>query len=137
MAEHAGGIAQIATAFENVAKELRAAAGESSPTWLKAAAMGAQIDPANPLYGGAAGAAPAFEAAAPAPKPNLDFDLDSSSSAAAPAPAASSFDLDLGSEKPPQPDLPVSTEAPALDFDLGGGKQGAKGPQAAEIRVIS
>jgi pilus assembly protein FimV len=110
-----------ATAFETVAKELRGAVGEASPTWLKAAAMGAQIDPANPLYGGAAGAgaAPVFEAAAPAPKPNLDFDLDSApSAAAAPAPSASSFDLDLGTEKAPQPDLPVSGEAPALDFDL-------------------
>ena len=47
-----------ATAFETVAKELRARRrAMSSPVWLKAAAMGAQIDPANPLYGGAAGAA--------------------------------------------------------------------------------
>ena len=105
------------TAFETVAKELRAAAGVSSPAWLKAAAMGAQIDPANPLYGGAAGAAPAFEAAAPAPKPNLDFDLDFAPSAPAAAPAPSSFDLDLGAEKA-QPDLPVSNEEPPLDFDL-------------------
>jgi pilus assembly protein FimV len=108
------------TAFETVAKELRAAAGVSSPAWLKAAAMGAQIDPANPMYGGAAGAAPAFEAAAPAPKPNLDFDLDSapSAAAAAPAPESSSFDLDLGAQKAPQPDLPVSNDVPPLDFDL-------------------
>jgi pilus assembly protein FimV len=111
-----------APAFETVAKELKAIAGESSGTWLKAAAMGAQIDPANPLYGGAAGsagAAPVFEAAAPAPKPELDFDLDSASSAA-PAPQAPSpsFDLDLGGTKEPAPDLPVSNDVPALDFDL-------------------
>jgi pilus assembly protein FimV len=113
-----------ATAFETVAKELRGAVGESSPAWQKAAAMGAQIDPANPLYGGApsGAAAAAFEAAAPAPKPNLDFDLDSSTSAAAPAAAPqaapASFDLDLGTERAPQPDMPVSNEVPALDFDL-------------------
>src|SRR6185503_5027051 len=56
-----------ATAFENVAKELKETVGESSPAWAKAAAMGAQIDPANPLYAGAdAGSAPAPEPAAPA-----------------------------------------------------------------------
>ncbi|MBL0140593.1 MAG: FimV family protein [Betaproteobacteria bacterium] len=113
-----------ATAFETVAKELRGAVGDSSPIWQKAAAMGAQIDPTNPLYGGAAGAptaAVAFEAAAPAPKPDLDFDLDSAPSAS-PAPAAAespgSFDLDLGTEQAPQPDLPVANDVPALDFDL-------------------
>ena len=83
----------------------RAAAGESSPTWLKAVAMGAQIDPTNPLYGGAAGiagAAPVFAAAAPAPKPELDFDLDPASSASsAPQAASASFDLDLGGAKEP------------------------------------
>lgn len=112
-----------ATAFETIAKELRGAVGESSATWAKAAAMGIQIDPTNPLYGGAAGAAapaPAFEASAPAPKPDLDFDLDSAPAAAAPvaAPESTSFDLDLGATKTPQPDLPVSGEVPALDFDL-------------------
>lgn len=109
-----------APAFEAVAKQLKGLAGESSATWKKAAAMGAQIDPANPLYGGAVGAAgavPVFEAAAPAPKPDLDFDLDSTSSAPSAAPSAS-FDLDLGGAKERQPDLPVSNEVPALDFDL-------------------
>jgi pilus assembly protein FimV len=113
-----------ATAFETVAKELRGAVDESSPAWQKAAAMGAQIDPGNPLYGGASGAAPApaaFEAAAPAPKPDLDFDLDSapSSQAASVAEAsAASFDIDLGAQQAPQTDLPVSTDVPPLDFDL-------------------
>ncbi|MCM2327522.1 MAG: hypothetical protein NDI88_06520 [Lysobacter sp.] len=111
-----------APAFATVAKELKGLAGESSATWLKAAAMGAQIDPTNPLYGGAAGAAgaaPVFEAAAPAPKPNLDFDLDSAPSASsAPQAQNASFDLDLGGAKEPAPDLPVSNEVPALDFDL-------------------
>src|SRR4029079_5043989 len=34
-----------APAFETVAKELKESVGESNPTWQKAAAMGAQIDP--------------------------------------------------------------------------------------------
>ena len=117
-----------ATAFEAVAKDLHAAVGEASPIWIKAAAMGAQLDPTNALYGGAAaaGAAPAdFEAAAPAAKPGLDFDLDSapSEAAAAPAPeAAMNFDLDIGGAEAPAPapaETPAAEEAP-LDFDIGG-----------------
>jgi pilus assembly protein FimV len=116
-----------ATAFETVAKEFRGAVGDSSPMWQKAAAMGAQIDPTNPLYVGAAaaGAAPAvFESPAPAPKPDLDFDLDSSPSPAPVSEAApASFDLDLGSGKP------SAEMAPALDFDItpSGGAHGASG----------
>jgi pilus assembly protein FimV len=103
-----------ATAFETVAKELRTAVGESSPMWQKAAAMGAQIDPNNPLYGGAAagGTVSAMAPAAPAPRPDLDFDIDTSQgSASAPAP---SFDLNLDSEKPTSRSAPASS----LDFDL-------------------
>jgi pilus assembly protein FimV len=127
-----------ATAFETVAKELRGAVGESSPAWQKAAAMGAQIDPSNPLYGGAArgaAAAAAFETAAPAPKPNLDFDLDSAPSASASSArdaTSSSFDLDLGSAKAPQPDLPVSSDVRPLDFDLAPPAIGV--PQSAQAQ---
>ncbi len=116
-----------ATAFETVAKELHAAVGDGSPVWKKAAAMGAQIDPNNPLYGSSAGTAAvpaAFEAPAPAAKPDLDFDLDSAPQSAAepetpePEATAVSFDLDLGSETPAQPVVPVAEEVPALDFDI-------------------
>jgi pilus assembly protein FimV len=133
-----------ATAFETVAKEFKETVGESSPQWQKAAAMGAQIDPTNPLYGGAGGAAAvaaaaAIPVAAAAPKPDLDFDLESSKSAPAP-----SFDLDLDSQKS-TPDLPTDSsprwtstssrrlphrhcgaeapkeeKAPSFDFDLSG-----------------
>jgi pilus assembly protein FimV len=113
-----------ATAFETVAKELRSSVGESSPLWQKAAAMGAQIDPGNPLYGAAAGATATFTAMSPAaaaPKPNVDFDLESSSSAAQNAPAPS-FDLDLDAHKPAAPapssvdfDLPGASSAPRID----------------------
>ena len=105
-----------ATAFETVAKELRGAVGESSPLWQKAAAMGAQIDPSNPLYGAAAGGTATFTAMSPsaAPqKPNVDFDLEGGKSAA----AAPSFDLDLGSQKPHAPDLPLDS-APNADFNI-------------------
>ncbi len=117
-----------ATAFETVAKELRASVGETHPLWQKAAAMGAQIDPTNPLYIAAASGtatytamSPAAAAPAPAPaKPDLDFDLDTSSSgggsgsAAAPPP---SFDLDLDAQRPAHADLQTDA-SPVLDFDL-------------------
>jgi pilus assembly protein FimV len=113
-----------ATAFETVAKELRGAVGESSPLWQKAAAMGAQIDPGNSLYGAAAAGTATYTAmapSAPAPKPNVDFDLESSAAASnAPAP---SFDLDLDAKKPAAaaaPDIPVESSS-SIDFDLPGG----------------
>ena len=117
-----------ATAFETVAKELRAAVGDTHPLWQKAAAMGAQIDPANPLYAAAAAGTATFTAMSPAPaaapaKPDLDFDLDGGASvseseahSAAPAP---DFDLDLdaGGKAHAAPDLPTES-APSIDFDL-------------------
>jgi pilus assembly protein FimV len=105
-----------ATAFETVAKELKGAVGDSSPLWQKAAAMGAQIDPNNPLYAGAGGATATYTAMAPAAKPDVDFSITGADSGAASAPVPD-FDLDLGGRK--------SEEAPAaepagsgLDFDL-------------------
>jgi pilus assembly protein FimV len=117
-----------ATAFETVAKELRASVGETHPMWQKAAAMGAQIDPSNPLYAAAAAGTATFTAMAPAPaaaapaKPDLDFDLEgganvSATESSAPAP---DFDLDLDSDRKhasAAPDLPVES-APSIDFDL-------------------
>ena len=100
-----------ATAFENVAKDLKDSAGESSATWQKAAAMGAQIDPTNPLYGGAAPSAAPIVAAAPAAKPDLDFDIAGSQAQQAAAP---SYDLDLDS----RPSTPDSPSASGLDFDI-------------------
>ena len=131
-----------ATAFETVAKELKGAVGDAHPMWQKAAAMGAQIDPTNPLYGGAGGGAATYAAAAPAahPKPDVDFDLEGSSSAGAASPPAPDFDLDLEGKKsessmdtpagmfdmaPSAPAAPATSEAPkedkpSFDFDLSG-----------------
>jgi pilus assembly protein FimV len=109
-----------ATAFENVAKELHAAVGDSNPLWQKAAAMGAQIDPSNPLYAGAATGTATYTAMAPSAKPDVDFDLAGSGSGggaegSAPSP---SFDLDLDKTSAvPAPDL-ATDNAPSIDFDL-------------------
>jgi pilus assembly protein FimV len=124
-----------APAFEAVAKDLRNNVGENHPLWQKAAGMGAQIDPANPLYAAAAAAgAAAFVApAAPAaPTPDLDIDTSASSApmpdfnldTAAPAPA---LDFDLAppsaepaapAYEPPAAEEPPKEEKPAFDFDL-------------------
>ena len=98
-----------APAFESVAKELHAAAGDSSPLWQKAAAMGAQIDPNNPLYAGASGG---YTPDAPAAKPDVDFAADTSGGSA-PAP---DFNLDSGASAS-GPDL-ATESAPAMDFDI-------------------
>lgn len=109
-----------ATAFETVAKELKANVGDTSALWQKAAAMGAQIDPTNPLYVGAGGATATFSAmsaSAAAAKPNVDFDLEGSSSArAAPAP---DFDLDVEpTHRVDQPTEAAPGDSGGLDFDL-------------------
>jgi len=101
-----------ATAFEGVAKELHASVGESSPQWQKAAAMGAQIDPNNPLYAGAAASGATYTPEAHAPKPDVDFAADTSGGSA-PAP---DFNLDSGASAS-GPDL-ATESAPAMDFDI-------------------
>ena len=109
-----------ATAFETVAKELHSQVGDSSPLWQKAAAMGHQIDPQNPLYAGAAGGGGAEFVSSPAPaaKPNVDFDIDNKPAEVSAAP---SFDLDLDAQKggtgSAASDLHTDS-SPGLDFDL-------------------
>jgi pilus assembly protein FimV len=114
-----------ATAFETVAKELKGSVGETSPLWSKAAAMGAQIDPTNPLYGGAGGSSSGTYTApaAAAAKPDVDFDIDNSSSASSTQPTPD-FDLDLDSSK----SSGGAASAPStsgMDFDIGGGSASA------------
>jgi pilus assembly protein FimV len=114
-----------ATAFETVAKELKDNVGESNPAWAKAAAMGAQIDPTNPLYAGAdAGAAPApAAAAAPAAKPDLDFDINAPTSGGHAA-EEPSFDLDLDSQKTSGGEASPA-DSGGLDFDIAPSSPGA------------
>ena len=115
-----------AQAFETVAREFKDSVGEGSPNWAKAAAMGAAIDPQNPLYsgsgaayattgafaaGGAAMAATAASSAESASPPDLDFDLGFSDSA---APASSAIDISA-----PNSDQPGSSGGSDFDLDLG------------------
>ena len=117
-------------AFEPVARELKEAIGVDNPTWAKVAALGASIDPANPLYGGvggalegistgkfaaggaalAAGAVAMGSAASTAPvissAPDLDFDLGFTETAPATMSTMSSAGTSSAAKKP------------AMDFDL-------------------
>ncbi len=124
-----------ATAFETVAKELRGQVGDGSPLWQKAAAMGAQIDPTNPLYAGAGSGTGTYTAmSTPAPKPDLDVDLgggtsETTSDATAPAP---DFDLDLDAGKAPNTfdgSQTAATAAHTMDFDIAQAS-GAPTPEA-------
>jgi pilus assembly protein FimV len=103
-----------ATAFENVARELKETVGEGSPAWAKACRMGAQIDPTNPLYAGAdAAAAPAPEPAAHAAKPDLDFDINAPTS----SPRRSRASTSTSTAR--RPAAPLRLRIPAgLDFDI-------------------
>jgi pilus assembly protein FimV len=116
-------------AFETTAGELYAATGGAGPEWAKAAELGQQLDPANPLYGGrpgavapegaaaAAGLAAGAAAAAVAPATDLALDLGAA------APPAIDFDLDTASiraaAQAPDLALDVASQAPTdLAFDL-------------------
>lgn len=103
-------------AFETTAGELYAATGGVGPEWAKAAELGQQLDPANPLYGGRPGAV-APEAAAAA--------AGLAAGAAAAAPATADLALDLGAAAPPTIDFDLDTastrataQAPDLALDV-------------------
>ena len=101
-----------AKTFESVATELHAATNGEGAEWERAAMLGAQLDPGNPLYGGqgAGGGAHTDTQVVAGPE------------------AAPDIVLDMGGEQ----------AAPGLDFDLGpaeaaagGGAQAGAAPQAA------
>jgi len=118
-----------AKAFESVATELHAATGGAGAEWEKAVALGLQLDPGNPLYGGAA-------AAAKTRTPTGTQVLSGTGAAAAAAAAAAALEI--------APDTRVqAAESAELDFDLGVGapaEAGARpgiapgtGPVAADL----
>lgn len=129
-------------AFETLAREFKDTVGETSPAWARAAAMGAQLDPANSLYAGFASqnfgstaTMPAVAAAAGAEAagtpPDLDFDLGFNSEAPragvdVPLDTPSTqpdvdlgFDLNLGGQdSAPASAAPAADAGGGLDFDL-------------------
>ena len=130
--------------FETLASELYAQTGGSGPEWAKVAAMGAGLDPENPLYSGHGATAPAFDADATmivspdAVKATLAVSAGMLAQSALATPSADdtyigmtaepaamiedsltipdgATDIDLGS-----PEEPVAVDdVMSLDFDLG------------------
>lgn len=133
--------------FETLASELYAQTGGVGAEWEKVAALGAGLDPANPLYSGASGRAPA-----PAPAPAFDPDatmivspgaIAKAATLAVPGVVAPLAEAAVGEERSEAADeferdtliLPEPTETPpefkepvlaaddldvmSLDFDLG------------------
>lgn len=92
--------------FETLASELYAQTGGVGQDWAKVAALGARLDPRNPLYSGDIGAASgdrvSGNAFAAMPDPVI------------PEPVASFATVDTELEVP----APVSADAMTLDFDI-------------------
>lgn len=118
-----------AKAFEAVAAELHAATDGEGPEWAKAAALGAQLDPGNPLYGG--GAVPG-EAEAGVTDTQVVSGEQAGAEGGGAGEASPGLDFDLGlgepaAEEVAQPEAGAAA-APAsdvtadlgFDLDLGG-----------------
>jgi pilus assembly protein FimV len=111
--------------FYSYAREIKESGDESA--WEQAAKMGRELEPANPLYGGAAGAAPVAEAKAGAGAPAVDFDLGFG--AAAPAAFSSQSTVVFETPTPEKTsilspeELQVAQSTP-MDFDVTGTNPG-------------
>ncbi|MHB8667369.1 MAG: FimV/HubP family polar landmark protein [Burkholderiales bacterium] len=132
-----------AKAFEAVALEMHAATNGEGADWKKAAALGAQLDPENPLYGGGADAGGVHAVTDTQPvssaEPAPDLVLDAGGAAE----ASPGLDFDLGLGEPQagvasRPEAaPASLHATDVTADLGfdldlGGDGKAAAPAAAE-----
>jgi pilus assembly protein FimV len=124
--------------FETLASELYSQTGGNGPEWEKVAALGAGLDPSNPLYGGSrAEVAPVFDADA-----TMIVSPKNSNKSTLVMPGALSQLAELASEQSALPDLDLNTmviaepvvaqsgevnslkvtdsdEEMSLDFDLG------------------
>ncbi|KAF1043914.1 MAG: hypothetical protein GAK35_01967 [Herbaspirillum frisingense] len=126
--------------FNKVAQDLHQLSGGLNEAWVKAAALGIELDPTNPLYGGK----PAEPEPEPAPEPEeqgMEFDLSdfkgaeiqpsATPAASVAAPAVDlgkdlDFDLDLENGAKPDDDEPIlpaaSTPAASASALLDGGE---------------
>ena len=137
-----------AAAFGATASELYAATGGQGDHWTKAAALGQQLDPSNPLYGGAAAAvnaggdsvstlalgagalaAAAAAASSSAAAADKTMTLPAMGSSAAPIAAIDPMTKTVALESM-QGRTPASID---LDFDLGG--DSAAAPAAPDLAL--
>ena len=131
-------------AFEAVAAEIHAATNGEGADWKKALALGAQLDPENPLYSGMveAGGVHAVTDTQPVSASETTPDLVLDTGGAAGASPGLDFDLGLGEPEPgvasQQEPVPAdggvkATDVTAdlgFDLDLGGEE---KKPEAAPV----
>jgi pilus assembly protein FimV len=135
-----------AKAFEAVAAEIHAATNGEGADWKKALALGAQLDPENPLYSGMAeaGGVHAVTDTQPVAAAETAPDLILDAGAAAEASPGLDFDLGLGEPEPGVPSQPEfapaggavkATDVTAdlgFDLDLGGEEKETEAAPAAQ-----
>ncbi|MBZ2208565.1 FimV/HubP family polar landmark protein [Massilia soli] len=119
-------------AFEAQASEMYGITKGQGDDWVQAAALGLALDPLNPLYAGAAGAAvvaPEASAEERGQQAILSQELHDALNADDTSDATMDFDLGLAddtqkADQAPAPEVVAAAPAPAedhsLDFDLGG-----------------
>jgi pilus assembly protein FimV len=101
-----------AASFAAEAGHVQVATGGQGPDWEKVAALGASIDPANPLYG--SGATEVVDLGSDDTQVLNVGELEAPPAAAEEAPA-SELDFDLGAATDGQPDINLGEEAPAAE----------------------
>ncbi|MBI3916520.1 MAG: hypothetical protein HY322_05880 [Betaproteobacteria bacterium] len=109
-------------AFAKRAEDFHKLSGGAGDNWIRVAAMGSGLDPANPLYGAAKDASPATPPAAEAAGHDLDFNLDAPpAETASPAPVQASAAPDVELEIPadqPKAAAPAPADTDTLDFEI-------------------
>jgi len=123
--------------FYTYAREIKESGNDAA--WQQTVAMGREIDPSNPFYGGSGGAAPAAApAAAEAAAPAVDFDLGFGTSEPTPA-FASQNTVVLEKPSPEKTSILSSEElrsaaqATPMDFDITGTNPGTPAVKTSEL----
>ncbi|SMF16136.1 FimV/HubP family polar landmark protein [Pseudogulbenkiania subflava] len=103
--------------FESLARELYAAFDGKGPHWAKAAAMGAVLDPGNPLYQ-LLDSAPGASAPTVAPATTIDLDHELFGQPSAPAsPSGQTESVAAPREQEKAPSAPVTQSVPTENDD--------------------
>ena len=119
-----------ANSFSAIARELKDSGDEYA--WQEAVAMGRELEPGNPLYGGAGSADGAASSAPSQPVASVDFDLDlgALSGKAAPSPEQDFLGDPNKTVIMSHGDLAAAQQPSAMDFDVTAASPSA--PEAGE-----
>ena len=124
--------------FYTYAREIKESGDESA--WVQTAAMGLELEPNNPFYGGEASASPVAEGVSEAAAPSVDFDLGFDASAPANPDFGSQNTIVL--EAPAHEktaimsseELRAAAEETPMDFDVTGTHPGLKAMEASAAK---